>query len=187
MYSLYSSNAVKLVWIGVIWLAKVVTILELSASVKLELCVVMKVTFNVVASSVVSAPMTARDCGSTWSSEPSKAFTAAVRLPTELPIWLMPARTSFARSELALSSSRFASWGRAKANEKNGNTNRGQCILDRGWAIDESLKIETMVMEDFRLGPSRDLRSEIKNVQCPCAALSHLNIRVSVRYYPCLT
>ena len=79
----FADNAVMEPVIGVIKLANVVTMLELSSSVKLELCLVRNAVFNVVASSLVSALMTAKDCGNTPMRLPSKLLTAVVSSATE--------------------------------------------------------------------------------------------------------
>jgi len=69
---------------GVIRLAKPATTLRLSESVRFALCFAMKVVFNVVASSLVLAVMTARDCGMRPRRLPSKALTADVSDASEL-------------------------------------------------------------------------------------------------------
>jgi len=110
----FALNALKLPVIGVIKLAKVVTMLSLSASVKFELCLARKVILSVVASSFVSALMTASDCGKTCSKVPSKALTAAVSSITEEFRTSICERTWAPRSEARLTSFGWV-WGRARA------------------------------------------------------------------------
>ena len=114
----FADNAVMEPVIGVIKLAKVVTMLELSSSVKLELCVARKAVFNVVASSLVSALMTARDCGSTPRRLPSKLLTAVVSSVTEEFKTSICARTWEPRS-LARRTRRGWDWGSPTASGRS--------------------------------------------------------------------
>lgn len=94
----FAFSASRDVWMGVIPLARALTMFLLSSLVKGVLVSAMWVAFRMVMSSFVSAPTTARAWGRRVSSEPEKLLTAVVRPVTAVFREVIVVRSWGARS-----------------------------------------------------------------------------------------